>query len=100
MVGTDVLGARIEKNALARDALLRGVLIKDAAKISTEARDMWVAFELEKTNRTYCCHLGKNCSKMVNLAELVDKDRNTSPTLVVWRKTKDKVNLNGLRQSR
>ncbi|KAE9171394.1 hypothetical protein PF005_g27158 [Phytophthora fragariae] len=64
MDGTDVLGANPsaaettrhnEKNALARDALLRGVLIKDAAKICTmtEARKMWVAFELEKTKRNY-----------------------------------------------
>ncbi|KAE8913790.1 hypothetical protein PF005_g24125 [Phytophthora fragariae] len=44
-----------EKNALARDALLRDVLIKDAAKICkmTEAREIWVAFELEKTKRNY-----------------------------------------------
>ncbi|ETP31434.1 hypothetical protein F442_19700 [Phytophthora nicotianae P10297] len=62
--GTDVLGAnataaetarRAEKNALARDALLRGVLIKDAAKICTMtyARQMWLAFELETTKRNY-----------------------------------------------
>ncbi|KAE8981751.1 hypothetical protein PR003_g17827 [Phytophthora rubi] len=64
MDGTDVLGVNPsaaetsrhnDKNALARDALLRGVLIKDAVKICsmTEAREMWVAFELEKTKRNY-----------------------------------------------
>ncbi|EGZ21864.1 hypothetical protein PHYSODRAFT_488085, partial [Phytophthora sojae] len=62
--GTEVLGANPsttetdhfnEKNAFAGDALLPGVPIKDAAKIytMTEEREMWVAFELEKTKRNY-----------------------------------------------
>ncbi|KAE9358492.1 hypothetical protein PF008_g2681 [Phytophthora fragariae] len=44
-----------EKNALARDALLRGVIVKDATKtcMLTSARDTWVAFEQEKTRRDF-----------------------------------------------
>ncbi|RAW43453.1 hypothetical protein PC110_g439 [Phytophthora cactorum] len=62
--GTDALDAsptaaetarQSEKNTFARDVLLRGVLIKDATKICTmtDARQMWVAFELEKTKRNF-----------------------------------------------
>ncbi|KAE8886485.1 hypothetical protein PF003_g29613 [Phytophthora fragariae] len=62
--GTDMLDANAtaaktqrfeEKNALARDALLRGVLVKDATKICmlASARDMWVTFEQEKTRRAF-----------------------------------------------